>query len=202
MKLRLVAVVLFVSGMQGSRAQETSTWQTIQKQILAPNCTVCHAAGTSFVRQSDLVLTEDAAYDQLIDVMPKNAAAAADGLVRVGTHGLASLDKSFLWEKINAPSQEHFYSDHPEYGSIMPLGLPPLTNGELEFIRRWIVAGAPREEDVVDRAVLNDTTRYETPVFAPLPLPDNGLQLRLGPFDVAANYERELFSYLPLNNTT
>ena len=34
---------------------------------------------------------------------------------------------------------EHFYEDHPEYNSIMPMGLDFLTNGELEFIRQWII---------------------------------------------------------------
>jgi hypothetical protein len=192
---------LFVAiGAYTAFAQEPSTWQTIQTQIFNQQCTSCHAAGTYFAQQSGLILTADVAYSQLINVAPKNAAAAGDGLLRVGTQGLASLYKSFLWEKINAPDQEHFYRDHPQYGSLMPLGAPPLTNGELEFIRRWIVAGAPQNGAVVDRAVLQDTTRYQPPAFAPLPKPANGIQLQLGPFDVAPNFERELFSYALLNN--
>jgi hypothetical protein len=181
-------------------AQEPSTWQIIQQQIFDRNCTSCHSAGTYFARQSGLVLTSDVAYSQLVNVAPANAAAKGDGLLRVGTKGLESLYKSFLWEKINAPDQEHFYRDHPQYGSLMPLGAPPLTNGELEFIRRWIVAGAPQNGVVADRALLQDTTRFQTPAFAPLPKPANGMQLRLGPFDVAPNFDRELFSYSPLNH--
>ncbi len=180
-------------------AQEPSTWQTIQQKIFDSNCTSCHSAGTYFARQSGLVLTSDVAYSQLVNAAPANAAAKGDGLLRVGAKGLESLYKSFLWEKINAPDQEHFYRDHPQYGSLMPLGAPPLTNGELEFIRRWIVAGAPQNGVVADRALLQDTTRFQPPPFAPLPKPANGIQLRVGPFDVAPNYERELFSYVPLN---
>ncbi|MDZ7344602.1 MAG: T9SS type A sorting domain-containing protein [candidate division KSB1 bacterium] len=202
MKIKILFSLLFAVALQAALAQETSTWQTIQKRIFDTNCTVCHAAGTSFARQSDLILTENVAYGQLINVKPRNEAAAADGLLRVGTEGLASLYKSFLWEKINAPDQEHFYRDHPQYGAMMPLGLPPLTNGELEFIRRWIIARAPQTGEVVDRAVLNDTTRYQPPAFAPLRPPTNGVQLHLGPFAVAPHYERELFSYVPLNNPT
>ena len=41
----------------------------------------------------------------------------------------------------------------------MPLGLDFLTNGELEFIRQWIIAGA--ETGVVaDESLLSDTTVY------------------------------------------
>jgi len=191
-------LILFVAF--AAFAQEISTWQTVQKQIFDRQCISCHTAGTYFARQSDLVLTTDVAYRQLINVAPANAAAKGDGLLRLGTKGLESLYKSFLWEKINAPDQQHFYQDHPQYGSLMPLGAPPLTNGELEFIRRWIVAGAPQTGFVAERALLQDTTRYQTPAFAPLPKPANGIQLHVGPFEVAPNYERELFSYVPLNN--
>jgi len=180
-------------------AQETS-WQTIQTRILDRNCTSCHAAGTYFAQQSNLVLTQDVAYNQLINVAPANEAARNDGLLRAGTKGLESLYKSFLWEKINAPDQEHFYRDHPQYGSLMPLGAAPLTNGELEFIRRWIVAGAPQTGSVVDKTVLQDTSRYQTPEFKPLPRPMNGWQLRIGPFEVPPNSDREVFFYVLLNN--
>jgi len=192
--------VFFIVFAATAIAQEASTWQTIQKQILDRQCVSCHTAGTYFARQSGLVLTNDVAYNQLVNAAPTNAAAKGDGLLRLGTKGLESLYKSFLWEKINAPDQEHFYRDHPQYGSLMPLGAPPPTNGELELIRRWIMAGAPPDSIVADRAVLQDTTRYQTPAFASLPKPANGLQLRIGPFDVAPNFEREVFSYVPLDN--
>jgi hypothetical protein len=192
--------ILFVAFSVAALAQESSTWQTIQKQILDRNCISCHAAGTYFARQSGLVLTSDVAYSQLVDAAPTNAAAKGDGLLRLGAKGLESLYKSYLWEKINAPDQEHFYRDHPQYGSMMPLGALPLTNGALEFIRRWIVAGAPPNGFVADRALLQDTTRYQPPAFAPLPKPANGIQLRVPSFTVRPNFEREIFYYVPLNN--
>lgn len=183
-----------------SYSQETSTWQTIQQQILDRQCVSCHTEGMYFARQSGLVLTNDVAYYQLVNAAPTNAAAKSEGLLRLGTKGLESLYKSYLWEKINAPDQEHFYRDHPQYGAMMPLGAPVLTNGELELIRRWIVAGAPQNGIVADRALLQDTTRYQTPAFAPLAKPANGMQLHIGPFEVAPNFDREVFSYLPLDN--
>lgn len=180
----------------------TSSWELIQSQIFATNCTVCHSDGTSFARESDLILTNDVAYSNLIDIVPNNVAAAADGLKLLETKGLESLYSSFLWEKINANDQEHFYEDHPEYGSIMPLGLPALTNGELEYIRQWIVAGAPETGIVTNEAILNDSSRYEEldANFTALPIPASGVQLHLGPFDVQPNFERELFEYQILGN--
>ena len=139
-----------------------NTWDIIQESIWNPKCTMCHTSGSSFAEQSGLILTADVAYDELINVIPQNPHAAEDGLELVGTNGIASLYSSFLWEKINAPNYEHFYEDHPEYGSIMPMGLDFLTNGELEFIRQWIIAGAPETGHVADESLLSDTI-----IFAP-----------------------------------
>ena len=178
----------------------TSTWDVIQTVILDKNCVECHVAGASFATQSDLVLTSNVAYSQLINRTPNNPTARADGLTLVGTEGLASVGKSFLWEKINAPNQAHYFDDHPGYGALMPLGKPPLTNGELEFVLQWILAGAPSSGNVVDLDLLDDTERYEAPEFEPLPVPTSGVQFHLGPWDVAPNFEREFFYYEPLNN--
>ena len=178
----------------------TSTWDVIQTVILDKNCVECHVAGASFATQSDLVLTSNVAYSQLVNRTPNNPTARADGLTLVGTEGLASVGKSFLWEKINAPNQAHYFDDHPGYGALMPLGKPPLTNGELEFVLQWILAGAPSSGNVVDLGLLDDTERYEPPEFEPLPVPTSGVQFHLGPWDVAPNFEREFFYYEPLNN--
>lgn len=82
----------------------------------------------------------------------------------------------------------------------MPLGGDPLTNGELEFIRQWIAAGAPERGTVADPALLKDRERYQVPQFRPLAPPAKGIQLHLGPFEVAPNFERELFSMVPVGN--
>lgn len=173
------------------------TWQVIQTEIWDKNCTSCHSAGNSFATQSDLVMTADVAYEQLVNRDPKNAAAKSDGLKLLGTDGLASLQKSFLWEKINAQDREHFYEDHPEYGSQMPLGPTPLTNGELAYIAEWIIKGAPKTGIVADEVLLEDTSRYQTPVFFALDSPENGYQFHIEEFQVPANTDYEFFYYLP-----
>ena len=175
------------------------TWNIIQDAIWNPKCTMCHVSGSSFAEQSGLILTDDVAYEELIDVTPNNIHAAEDGLKLVGTNGIGSLYNSFLWEKINAPNYEHFYEDHPEYGSVMPLGLDFLTNGELEFIRQWIIAGAPEEGVVASESLLLDETVFSPPAFEPLEIPENGIQIHLPPFDVPPQFERELFYYVEID---
>ena len=191
-------IIIFLPGI--NLAQETSTFEIIQTDIFNKNCITCHQPGTSFARQSGLVLTEGRAYASLIDAVPKNAAAAANGLVRVTSEGREfAPHKSFLWEKINAPNQNHFYQDHQNYGSLMPLGIDFLTNGQLAFIEKWIIAGAPESEAVVDVNLLQDTTRYKPPDFVALDPPQEGFQLHLGPFDVwpAERHDREFLYYEP-----
>ena len=185
-------------------AGEGSTWDVIQHNIFGANCVSCHQAGTGTANQSDLLLTHDEAYDELVGELPHNTAAQDDFLKRVSDVGGASgIAQSFLWEKINAPNQEHFYEDHPNYGQIMPQGGLPLTNGELEFVKRWIFEGAPETGVVVDPAVLQDTSRYEPPVFEPLAVPESGFQLHVGPFDVWPSEvnDREFLNFQPYETT-
>ena len=175
------------------------TWKIIQEDIFATNCVECHTVGTSFANQSNLLLTAEVAYDQLINHPVNNQSAKDNDLERLGTEGLSSLYKSFLWEKINAPDKEHFYSEHPHYGSLMPLGMPYLTNGQLEFIRQWIVAGAPETGIVADSSLLGDTTRFIEIEFVPLTPPENGMQVHLGPFEVQPQYEREFLNFVTID---
>ena len=183
---------------------QEATWDIIQSRILDANCVQCHFEGSSFATQSGLVLSSDVSYDNLIDVPPRNSAAAAAGLVRVSSvGGLPAPHQSFLWEKINAPNQSHFYAEHADYGSLMPLGLPPLTNGEIDYITAWIEAGAPESGVVADESLLDDNTRYEPPEFIPLDPPDQGFQFHLGPFDVwpAEVHDREFLYFEPYETT-
>ena len=178
-----------------------STWSLIQENILQSNCVDCHVAGSSVAQQTGLILTADKAYKELVDKPPKNPAALADGLMRIGRKGYESLAKSFFWEKINAPNEDHFYNDHPEYGGMMPpRPTEPLTYGQLEFVRQWIIQGAPEDGVVADEKLLDKTDRYTPKVFTSLSKPSNGVQLHLEPFEVLPNYEREFYQFHELNN--
>ncbi|HIC01252.1 MAG: hypothetical protein VCF25_29355 [Candidatus Poribacteria bacterium] len=185
-----------------AEAPSAATWLVIQDQILSRRCVSCHQDGTSEALQSELILTPDVAYNQLINRTPKNLTARAGGLTLIGTEGSKSLAKSFLWEKINAPNEDHFYQDHPSYGTIMPPPpLPPLTYGELEFIRKWIIEGVPKAAVVADPRLLENIDQYQPQVaFVPPLPPKEGKQLHVKQFEIQPNSEREFFYYQPLNN--
>lgn len=83
----------------------------------------------------------------------------------------------------------------------MPLGQPYLTRGELEFIRRWIEAGAPNAGAVAAADLLVDTSRYARPAFVALEPPEQGVQLHLGPFEVWSEDDREFLYFEPFATT-
>ena len=191
----LPIIILFVS-CSGEGSNPSSTWQTIQDEVLTPSCVNCHLDGSAVSRQSGLVLTNGKSYGEMVGVSPKNLAAKEDGLVLVSNEGgLKALRKSFLWEKINSHDREHYLSDHPYYGQMMPPGENFLTDGKLQFIRAWIEAGAPEVGIVADEKLLTDSTRYMPKPFSPLDPPEKGFQIHLGPFEVQPNFEREFFHY-------
>ncbi len=174
------------------------SWTIINEDILTPKCSNCHYQGSFFAETSNLILTEDVAYNQLINRSPDNNSANENGLVLLSNEtGLLGLLRSFLWEKINIKNENHFYSEHPQYGEIMPLGGPFLTNGELDFIEDWIWAGAPENGIVADPLILNDQSEYNPPEFTPLEPPILGFQYHIGPFEVLPNTEREFLYYVP-----
>jgi len=180
-----------------------TSWSILYKQVLEPNCSNCHMNGSAIQKQSGLDLSSSAAYDALVGVTPKNSAAINDGLLRVSTEGgMKGLTQSYLWEKINVYDQEHFLNDHPEYGQLMPPGGNVLTDGELQFVRSWIEAGAPESGIVVDEDLLLNTDRYTPEAFTKLDPPTNGIQLHLGPFEVQPNFEREFFQFTALDQNS
>ena len=79
----------------------------------------------------------------------------------------------------------------------MPLGGPFLNNGQLAFIEKWILEGAPSSGSVANPLLLNDETMYEPPTFLALEEPSQGFQYHLGPFDVPPGGDREFFYYEP-----
>jgi Copper type II ascorbate-dependent monooxygenase, C-terminal domain len=178
-----------------------SSFDLIQTRILNTNCAIsgCHQSNTDpAFAQHKLVLTATEAYGNLVDIVPANSNAATDGLMRVKPFKSA---ESLLYHKLHSSGSEHHLSD---YGNPMPLGLPLLSQGQVEFVRRWIEAGAPRGGKVVEDEKLLDDTTPQPEIFEPLPPPEpgTGIQLTLGPFTVAPNFEREFFVYKSLGNTT
>ena len=97
--------------------ESRDTWDIINNDIFVPKCANCHYDGSFFAQTSNLILSEDVAYSQLINRSPDNTSASNNGLVLLSDEGgLLGLLRSFLWEKINITNQNHFYSEHPLYG--------------------------------------------------------------------------------------
>lgn len=176
-----------------------SSFDLMQQKILTPSCATsgCHASEKdgSFA-QHGLVLAEGVAYQNLVDVDPRNRDARTDGLKRV--KAFASLE-SLLYHKLNVAASHH---SGRQYGNPMPLGGELLANGQIEFVRRWIEAGAPKSGSVADAALLDDKTIAATD-YVPLPVPSagTGVQLSIAPFDIQPNFERELFTRKSVGNT-
>jgi len=180
------------------------SFDLIQDRILTPSCATsgCHVANTdaSFAQHGLLLSSASISYKNLVDAVPLNAVAQANHLLRV-TKFIA--DQSLLYHKLNWDVSHHANAN---YGTAMPLGGKPLSVGQLEFVKKWIEAGAPEKGTIADVKLLDDTTPHYDPnaTFTPLDAPEKegktGIQLKIDKFSVAPNFEREIFVRRPLNN--
>ena len=196
--IAMICMVIMYSCNDSDVHDDNSTFGLIQTSILNTSCAIsgCHLSKNdlSFL-QHDLVLEKTVAYENLVSVLPENQSAREDGMLRVKPF---SSDESLLFHKIHSNTDEHHSND---YGLPMPLGLELLSQGQVEFIRRWIEAGAPREGVVVDDISLLDDKTLQPENFEPLDPPASGIQLKIEKFEVAPGFEREFFVYKKLGNS-
>jgi hypothetical protein len=178
----------------GPEAPKTS-FARIQASIIEPGCVGCHRASNSYGTESGLLLEADVSYGNLVGVPPKNAAALSAGMRRVAPGDPAN---SFLLHKL----RWELFDGVASYGSPMPLGSNSLSVGQIEFVRRWIAAGASRTTDEVDTTLLADRTVPPLQPFTPLAPPVAGIQLTTNRFTVAPHFEREFFLYRRLGNAS
>ncbi len=135
---------------------ERASFDLIQERILTPTCATagCHASEQEQTfGQHGLVLAAGKSYDYLFNKEPKNQNAIDDKLKRVLP--FFSL-QSLLFHKLNWDGSLHHGGK--SYGSPMPLGGKALYKGQIEFVRRWIEAGAPKTGAVADSTLLDDKT--------------------------------------------
>ncbi len=181
-----------------------SSFDLMQDKFLTPTCATsgCHlsAQDPSF-GQHGLILVKGFSYANLVGVNPKNSVAISNKLQRVKKSSSA---ESLLFHKMNWDISHH---GTVNYGAPMPLGGKPVSKGQLDFVQKWIEAGAPEKGEVVDAKLLDDTTpSYVEPSnFIALDPPSKegkaGIQLKVERFIVAPDFERELFIRRPLNNS-
>jgi len=184
------------AGTEPPAGASSGTFARIQAEVFNTQCVSCHRTGDPLAKQSALVLTADSSYLQLVGVPAVHQIAKADGMRRVQAF---KADSSLLYHKLAWIPGHH----SRDYGQLMPMGtFKGLTAGQLEYLRRWIEAGAPRTGHVADTLVLADT-RVQSATFTPLAAPGaGGLQLGVDSFAVTPSAERELFVYRRLNNAT
>jgi Copper type II ascorbate-dependent monooxygenase, C-terminal domain len=164
-------------------AEAGSSFALLQEQILTPTCAVsgCHDSRNAV---GGLDMSPQVAYKNLVGVESSNPNAKADKLLRVKA---GDPYRSFLYAKLDSANLHKTDG----YGSPMPLGSRALAAGQLEFIRLWIAAGAPRNGSVVDSKLLADN-RPQNEVLSLTP-PALGAQFHLTTFGIAPQNEREIF---------
>jgi hypothetical protein len=127
----------------------TGSFDLLQQKILTPSCALsgCHnSTADRTYSQHKLVLTGADVHTQLFNGAVTNTQAIAAGLKQIAPSDTA---KSFLFQKLIFNQSRH------KYGSAMPLGADLLTTKQIEFVRQWILAGAPKTGDVADKTLLN-----------------------------------------------
>ena len=196
--------LLFLSGCKEQEkaivATELSSYDLIQDRIFTPTCATsgCHSSEQdNDFKQHGLVLAKGKSYANLLNILSRQPEAKSEGMKRVKPF---NSNESLLYHKLNWDVSHH---GGKQYGLSMPLGGTPLSVGQIEFVRRWIEAGAPEKSNVADSTLLNDKTPSYVAIFDGLkpPAAGEGYQMKLGPFTVSPNFEREMFSRQLVGNT-
>lgn len=188
-------------------AQTTNFDQVVD--ILKTNgCTSAGCHVKSSTNSLKLDGTVDEVYKALIDITPNNTTAAnkGDKLIKPG-HPY----NSFLLRKINNGLIHALDAslDDTEGSMMPPKDILPnaIDNIELEFIRQWIIAGAPKTGSPVNLNLIETyyTEGGVTPVERPEPpKAGQGFQLHFGPIFIAPDSEAEYLikNEIQLNATT
>jgi hypothetical protein len=114
------------------------TFDRIQNQIFNQSCAVsgCHDSQT---HKANMLLETGASYDNLVDVIPDNDAAASAGWKRIAVidamHG--DPETSLIVHKLDGTLPQGF-------GDRMPFGRRKLDQTLIDVITAWISAGAPQ----------------------------------------------------------
>lgn len=196
----LASVIVFYSCEEDKPVTAESSFGHIQEKILSRSCALsgCHASSQDAAfAEHKLVLSNGEAYANLVNADPSNRDAKADGLKRIMP---SNPEKSLLFLKLSCDPSLKLNG----YGNQMPLGRDPISSGQLEYLKRWIEAGAPEKGLILaDIGLLDDNVTLCADEFTPLekPTTEDGYQLKIEPFTIKPNFEREIFVYEDLGNT-
>lgn len=123
------------------------TLAEIQATIFNPTCAVrfCHDA-VSAGFNGNLNLDAESSFANLVGVVPDNQPSAEQGFLRVDAF---DPDNSLIMLKVCRPEYGPELCPIPlprEFGLPMPRVLNPLTPGQVDQIRQWILRGAPEND--------------------------------------------------------
>jgi hypothetical protein len=181
------AVTFFCKPPQKDKRRGGISFASIEKRIFAKNCAFSGCHGTSNP-QAGLTLVGDHVYESLVDKVATASAAQFAGkkLVVPGAP-----ETSFLMDKLEGKLG-------PGEGDPMPFGRRPLRDADVEVIRKWILAGAPKER-VISGGItgeLDQQPRIPAPVA-----PAGGFQAHMAPFMLGDRPETEGCQMVRLGNT-
>jgi hypothetical protein len=168
------------------RRRDQITFALLQKRVFAKSCgfSGCHGETNP---QAGLRLVGAGVYDQLVDRLASTSSAKFSGkkLIVPGAP-----ETSFLMDKIEGRLG-------PGEGSPMPFGRSALSAAQIEAIRKWILAGAPRERAVAGG--LGGEADLQPRITAPA-VPPSGYQAHLSPFMLGDAPETEGCQMVRLDN--
>jgi len=158
----------------------------IQKRVLEKNCAFSGCHGTDNP-QAGLVLVGDQVYENLVDKVASTSAAQFAGkkLVVPGAP-----ETSFLMDKVEGKLG-------PGEGVQMPSGRRPLSADTIETLRKWILAGAPKDRVLAGGVVGELDTQPRIPPPAP---PAGGFQAHMTSFMLGDRPETEGCQMVRLGN--
>ena len=162
------------------------SFPSIQKRILEKSCAFSGCHGTD-APQAGLVLTGDAVYESLVGKLATTSAAQFAGkkLVVPGAP-----ETSFLMDKLEGKVG-------PGEGVAMPKDRQPLSDANVEVVRKWILAGAPKDRVIGGGLTgeLDQQPRIPTPA-----VPSGGFQAHMAPFMLGDLPETEGCQMVRLGN--
>jgi hypothetical protein len=158
----------------------------IQSTIFEKQCAFsgCHSLDS---QEAGLALEGPDVYDALVNVPATTNAALFAGKKRIVPGAPTT---SFLMDKLLGTLG-------PGEGEAMPLGRGALPSGDVEAIRKWILAGAPRTGNVGGGVTgeLDEQPRIPAPA-----VPAGGFQAHMDPIDVGDVPEIDGCQYVRLDN--
>jgi hypothetical protein len=158
----------------------------IQRRVFEKQCAFSGCHGTDNP-QAGLVLTGEGVYDRIVDQLASTSAAQFAGkkLVVPGAP-----ETSFLMDKIEGALG-------PGEGVQMPSGRRPLSGDTIETLRKWILAGAPRDRVLTGGVAGELDVQPRIPAPAP---PAGGFQAHMTSFPLADRPETEGCQMVRLGN--